>query len=233
MKTACLAALAAILTSPASGEIIISEIFYNLSGSESGVTEWVEITNTGASTVDLSGWVYGDDQDASYSDPFDAGTELAGGASAVITGQEAATFQSIWGAGVQVINFTVAGANTGVSLANSASATNETPAIFDAANTLVDAVNYEGGTNGWPAGNGESLYLLPSGFTSAANDLGANWGASAAGVDGAFTALIVNPDIGNASAQDVASPGFAAIVPEPAAALLAVLAISGLAFRRS
>lgn len=232
VKTLCIAALAALVASPTYGAVIISEIFYNLNGSESGVTEWVEITNTGDATVDLSGWIYGDDQDGTYSDPFAAGTSLAAGASAVITGQEAATFQSIWGEGIQVINYLVAGENTGISLANGASATNETPAIFDASNTLVDAVNYENGTEGWPIGNGQTIYLLPGHFTSTANDIGTNWGTSTAGVDGAYDALIVNPDISNATVPDVASPGVAAIVPEPSTMLLAGLALSCLAVRR-
>nr|WP_261360648.1 lamin tail domain-containing protein [Aeoliella straminimaris] len=232
VKTLCFAALAALLASPACGEVIISEIFYNLNGSESGVTEWVEITNTGDSTVDLSGWIYGDDQDGSYSDPFAAGTSLAAGASAVITGQEAATFQSIWGDGIQVINYLVEGANTGISLANGASDTNEMPAIFDASNTLVDAVNYENGTSGWPSGNGASIYLLPGGYDSVANDLGNNWGTSTAGVDGAYSALLVNTDIGNATVPDVASPGVAVTVPEPSTMLLTLLGLSCLTIRR-
>lgn len=33
--------------------IVISEIFYNLSGAESPAVEWIEITNTGANPVDL------------------------------------------------------------------------------------------------------------------------------------------------------------------------------------
>ncbi|MEQ8848041.1 lamin tail domain-containing protein [Botrimarina sp.] len=232
MKTPLAAALAAVVASPACGEVIISEIFYNLNGSENGVVEWVEITNTGSSEVDLSGWIYGDDQDGAYSDPFSAGTALAAGASAVITGQDPSTFQSIWGPDIQVINFLVEGANTGISLANGASATNETPAIFDASNTLVDAANYENGTGGWPSGNGQSIYLLPNRFTPSANDVGANWGTSTAGLDGAYAALIVNPDIDNASTMDVASPGFAAIVPEPTTVLLAAVALAGAAARR-
>lgn len=228
-----MAALAAAVASPACGGVIISEIFYNLNGSESGVTEWVEITNTGNSDVDLGGWIYGDDQDSTYADPFPAGTSLAAGASAVITGQDAATFHSIWGEGIQVISFLVGGANdVGISLANGASATNERPSIFDASNTLVDAVNYQSGTEGWPSGNGQSIYLLPGAYTSEANDLGTNWGTSTAGVDGAYAALIVNPAIGNATVPDVASPGVAVSVPEPSAVLLSLLALSGLALRR-
>ncbi len=229
---ACLAA-----TSVAHADIIISEIMWNPNGSEGGLQEWIEITNTGAADADLSGWIYGDSQDGTYSDPFTPGTSLAGGASAVIVGQSAATFQSIWGAGVQVITYT-GGPSGGISLANSASATNETVAIFDASNVLVDDVNYESNTSGWPATdgtnvNGQSIYLLPTAFTTTANDIGSNWAESVTGVDGAYTALINNPDIANATAPDVASPGVAVRVPEPAAALLAAMAFAGLLGRRS
>lgn len=240
MKTIATAAVAACLvaSSIARADIIISEIMWNPNGSEGGAQEWIEITNTGGATVDLSGWTYADSQDNNVSDPFALGTSLAAGASAVIVAQNAAEFQSIWGAGVQVINYTVGGATTGISLANSASATNETVAIFDSSNTLIDDVNYESNISGWPATdgtnvNGQTIYLLPHAYTASANNLGSNWAESVAGVDGAYTALINNPAIGNATAPDVASPGVAVFVPEPSTALLAAIAGLGLLRRAS
>jgi hypothetical protein len=234
MKAIVTAAIAACLaaSSIARADIIISEIMWNPNGSEGGAQEWIEITNTGGATVDLSGWVYGDSQDGQYSDPFLAGTSLSAGASAVIVGQSAAVFQSIWGAGVQVITYT-GGPAGGIALANSASATNETVAIFDASNNLIDDVNYESNISGWPATdgsgvNGQTIYLLPTAFTSAANDIGANWAESVAGVDGAYTALTLNPGITNATLRDVASPGVAVFIPEPSTALLAAIAALGL-----
>lgn len=239
MKTIVTAAVAACLaaSSIARADIIISEIMWNPNGSEGGLQEWIEITNTGIATVDLSGWVYADSQDGHFSDPFLAGTSLSAGASAVIVGQSAAVFQSIWGAGVQVITYT-GGPSGGISLANSANATNETVAIFDASNNLIDDVNYESNISGWPATdgtnvNGQSIYLLPHAFTATANNLGSNWAESVAGVDGAYTALINNPAITNATAPDVASPGVAVIVPEPSTALLAAIAALGLLRRAS
>jgi hypothetical protein len=223
--------IVAMVTS-AKADIVISEYFYNLNGSESGKSEWIEITNTGASTVDLSGWVYGDSQDNHYSDPFASGTTLAAGSSAVIVFQSASTFQGIWGPGIQVITYTIGGGLEGVSLSNSASPTNETIAIFDGLNNLVDDVNYEVGTNGWPTGNGASIYLLPNAYTTTANDIGTNWATSTVGVDGAYAALTVNPDISNATVSDVASPGVAVSVPEPASLVLMLLAILGVAMIR-
>jgi len=217
---------ALLLLAPTSvrAEIIISEIFYNLNGSEGTVTEWIEITNTGNTTVDLSGWTYEDIQDAQATNPFPAGTQIGPGQSAVIVEQAAATFQSIWGAGVNVIN-----ASPGISLGNTATATNEIVAIRNNLSVIVDEVNYETGTNGWPAGadaNGESIYLLPGAYSNVLeNDLGANWAGSVAGVDGAYTALIVNPGIANATVPDVASPGVAVGIPEPASVTLMTLAL--------
>jgi len=239
MKAIMTAAAAALLAASACAraDIIISEIMWNPNGSEGGLQEWIEITNTGSATVDLTGWVYGDSQDGHYSNPFAAGTSLAAGGSAVIVGQSAAVFQSIWGAGVQVITYT-GGPAEGISLANSATATNETVAIFDASNNLVDDVNYESNISGWPATdgsnvNGQTIYLLPQAFTTTANNVGANWAESVVGVHGAYTALINNPGIANATSPDVASPGVAVFIPEPSAALLAAIATLGLLRRKS
>ena len=206
--------------SAASADIIVTEIFYNLAGSEGGTTEWIEIYNTGNTTVDLSGWSYGDSQDNQYSDPFAAGTTLGAGQAAVIVAQSASVFHSIWGAGINVITFTGT-----VTLANGASATNETVVIRDALLNVVDEVNFENATNNWPDDTGfSSIYLLPSALDAAQNDIGSNWANSVDGIDGAYTALILNPDIGNAADRDVASPG---VVPAPGA--LALLGLGGLA----
>ncbi len=237
MKKFFAAALAACLAPAfADADVIISEIMWNPNGGESGLQEWIEITNTGESDVDLTGWVYADTQDNHFSDPFAAGTSLAAGASAVIVGQSEAVFQSIWGAGIPVITYTGGPAN-GISLANGGAADNETVAIFDASSNLIDEVNYESNINGWPATdgsvvNGQSIYLLPNAFSTAANDVGSNWAESVAGVDGAYTALISNPDI-NTTLLDVASPGVAVIVPEPSTVVLAALAALGLGRRIS
>jgi len=44
-------------TTPLSAQVIISEIMYDLPGSDSG-REWIEIENIGAEEVDLSGWKF-------------------------------------------------------------------------------------------------------------------------------------------------------------------------------
>lgn len=223
---------AAILAaaSVSQGAIVITEIFYNPNGSEGPEQEWIEIYNSGATTVDLSGWDYGDSQDNSYTGDFPAGTTLAPGAAAIIVAQSSAIIEQIWGPGIQVITTDV-----GISLGNTGTARNETVVIRDAADNIVDAVNYETGTNGWPGngGNRASIYLLPTAISQSANDIGSNWAVSSPGIDGAWEALDYNPDIANAVAFDIASPGYVEVsaVPEPAS--LAMVGLAGLlALRR-
>lgn len=199
----------------ASADVVITEIFYNLNGSESGATEWVEIYNNGGSDVDMSGWVYGDSQDGVFAGGFAAGTVLGAGEVAILTFQDESVFQSIWGAGIRVIQV-----DTQVSLANSASATNETVALFDASSVLVDEVNFEVG-NGWPgSANGATISLDASALDVSLNDLGSSWAITEIGVNGGREAFIINPDIANASALDISSAG---VVPAPGAIALAGL----------
>ena len=213
-----LAGLGAIATG-ASANVFFTEIFYNLNGTESGATEWVEIYNGGLTAVDMSGWVYGDSQDNSFAGAFGAGTILGAGEVAIITFQNADTFRSIWGQGITVFQI-----DTPVSLANSPSATNETIALFDGMGNLVDEVNFQANANGWPgSANGASISLLPSALDGSLNDIGANWAITSIGVNGGREALILNPDISNATLLDISSAG---VVPAPGA--LALAAIGGL-----
>lgn len=214
------AALLAI-SAAARADIVITEIHYNPNGGENQNQEWIEIFNTGDTTEDLSGWDWGDSQDVMFTGNFPTGTSLAPGVAAIIGFQSPATFQQIWGPGIQVIQ-----ADIGISLGNTGSATNETVVIRDAADTIIDAVNYETSTNGWPGNNNQaSIYLTPADISQAGNDIGSNWALSVAGVDGAFQAQAMNPDIANATLMDIASPGVVA-VPEPAS--LAVLGLAGI-----
>jgi hypothetical protein len=208
-----LAALAVVFAGPvALGQVVITEIHYNPAGSESAAQEWVEIYNPTAGTIDLSGWSWGDSQDNVFTGPFAAGTFLAPGEAAVLLFQSPAEFATMWGSTVKVIPTDI-----GISLANAGSATNETVAVRDASGTTVDEVNYETNTNGWPnTAQGRSIYLLPTGVSTTGNDIGTNWALSTDGVDGAFTALAINPAIANATFADIASPGFVAVANTPA-----------------
>jgi MYXO-CTERM domain-containing protein len=229
MAVALVAGLA--VAGSAQADVIITEIFYNLRGSEGGLTEWIEVHNTGSSAVDMSGWVYGDSQDNTFAPGLPSGSVLPAGGTAVIVGQTASAFQGIWSASVLVFS-------TGsalVTLANSPSATNETVVIQDALGNTIDSVNFEDATNGWPdlTGEGFSFVIVPTNpgaLTAAGNDIGSNWAIASVGVFGAYEALTLNPGISNATLKDVASPG---VIPTPgAAALLALGAVAGVRRRR-
>ena len=218
------AALLAISTA-ARADIVITEIHYNPNGSENANQEWAEIYNTGDQPVDLSGWDWGDSQDEQYTGNFPTGTSLAPHTAAILVAQSATVFQQIWGPNIQVIT-----ADTGISLGNTGSATNETVVIRNEQDAIIDAVNYETNTNGWPGNNNQaSIYLKPDAISQLANDVGSNWALSTVGTDGAFQAAALNPDITNSTLQDIASPG-AVAVPEPAS--FTAVALAAIALRR-
>lgn len=196
----------------AQAELLITEIFYNLAGGEGATTEWAEIYNSGDVALDLGGYKFADTQDNQVSGAFAAGTTIAARGTLIVTAQSPATFAGIWGDGINVVQVTEF-----PSLANSASASNELVALLDATDNVVDGVNYENATNGWPDDTTfSSIYLLPGFLSAAANDLGGNWANSVDGLDGAYTALMLNPDISGVTVLDVASPG---VVPDPATLL--------------
>lgn len=254
-------AVAGMLTTSATAAhatVVITEIFYNLAGTEGTTTEWIEIANIGPTAVDLSGYRFVDLADNQLSSLFPAGTLLASGGVAVVTEQPAATFHAIWGSGIQVINVSSypSLANTPTNYTGTVPAqpftftgfaslfspplttAQEALAIVSADDQVTDVVIYDDAAP-WPTGaNGFSIYLLPAALANpfavtSANDSGANWGRSAIGVDGGYEALIVNPDITNTTLKDVAFPGVVAglvVIPEPSA--LGVVGVAGLALVR-
>jgi len=215
-------ALTSFCVLSAQADVFITEIMYNPSGPD-GVTppaptgEWVEIYNSGLSSVDVSGW-YLDDEDATDWTAISAGSMLLPGEAAVIASNPT-EFNLAWGAGIKVFGVTWS------TLANSGSAINEILVLKDSGGTIVDTANYEAGTGGWPiSSNGRSIYLLNA-FLD--NDVGANWGLSTAGVDGAYSPSV---DVEPYRAADVGSPGYV-VIPEPASLGLLLIGL-GLVFRK-
>ncbi len=168
----------------ARGEIVISEIMYNPSGTDSQTDpffnrEWVELYNSGPGIVSLAGWVLEDTQDSTPAGPLPSGAVLRPGQSLVVTG-DAATFDATWGAGLrrfEVTNFP--------NLANSPSPTNETVGIRNAQGQLVDLVNYDD-LAPWPPSTigGFSIFAAPQGLSTSANDSGSNWLSTSEGLYG-------------------------------------------------
>ncbi len=191
------------VTDDETGSLVISEIMYDSSGAEPQ-GEWVEVFNAGSTTIDLGGW-YLDDEDANVFTPVPAGTLLPPEGVAVIFNadggnQTADAFRADWSTAADP-TVIVIGVGWG-SLANSPSETNEVLVVRNGNGDVEDEANYqENGAGGWPtSGQGISFYLTD---TAADNNVGSNWAASVAGVDGAVNAA------GTIwSASDVASPGF-------------------------
>lgn len=95
----------------ARGQVVITEIMHSPGGADA-LWEWIEIINTGATPVDLDGWVFDDDDDPTIAMPniraADGNTIVpAGGVAVLYPGDELefepARFNSAWGGGVTLI----------------------------------------------------------------------------------------------------------------------------------
>ena len=77
--------------------IILSEVMYDPQNSDAN-REWVELFNTGTSSVDLSGWRFGRPDANQWTSAFPSGTALAANQALVVT-PSMGTFDSDWGSG--------------------------------------------------------------------------------------------------------------------------------------
>ncbi len=148
--------------------VVINEFHYD-SGSPLELTEFVELHNTGAERVDLSGWRL--DRGVDYT--FPTGASIAAGGYLVVA-QSAEHFQTRFG-------FTPAGVwEAGDKLSNEG----ETIELLDRAGTRVDAVTYQLGWP-WPTSGelGSSVELVNPLLD---NDLAGSWRSS--GLTGAVPA---------------------------------------------
>ncbi len=220
--------LCAGLAASAGAQIIVSEVFYNPSGVEPE-TEWLEIANVGTEPVDVSTYMFADEDNNSPSDPIGAGAYFDPMTQSIVPGAQElldcdfanencnivnqiilqpgeamvvlshweypAEFQNLPGSGdfrdgeVSTIEDFIAswgedtdgdgaGDTVGykilllpnqITIANTASATNEVLHIIDGFGEVVHWSNYEVGNteNQWPySSNGRSIYLQPNFFTS-------------------------------------------------------------------
>jgi hypothetical protein len=223
---AAVACGAITLAQPTRAEIIITEIMYNADGSDDGV-EWVEIYNTGTSTVDLEGWrLFDEDAGSQPGSPMPAGAQLAPKQALVLI-EDQTRFEATWGTGINL--YVYPGMGTLLNMANAGTAVgDEVVQLANALGIVVDAVDYSSSAP-FPVvtdSDETSIYLLPSRLSSTLNDLGENWGRSTSGIDGAYAAL----DGGSESA----SPGYVASIPEPATSVALALGTLSLVagFRR-
>ncbi|HVP12976.1 MAG TPA: carbohydrate-binding domain-containing protein [Phycisphaerae bacterium] len=119
------------LASVASGEMVISEWMYNGAGSGS-TGEFIEFTNIGATSVNMTGWSFDDDSRVPGTVSLSGFGVVAPGESVILTDETAANFAAIWGlSGVKII-----GGNT----ANLGR--NDEINLYNASGVLVDRLTY-------------------------------------------------------------------------------------------
>jgi hypothetical protein len=210
-------AVAAVL--PAQAAIIVSEVAPWSSGNSPLAADWFEVTNTGASAVNIAGWKFDDNSNSFAASLLLNGiTSIAAGESVIFIESAAPAtvvpaFISLWfgasaPAGLQIGTYTGAGAG----LSTAGDAVN----IFNGAGALQANVIFGAS----PAAPGPFAT-----FDNAAGLTGAISTFSAVGVNGAFKAAADTAEIG--------SPGIAA-VPEAGSLAMMALGLAALAgLRRS
>lgn len=209
------AAIASVtMIGAAHSAIIISEVHPSGSGSGTYNADWFELTNTGSTSVSISGWKIDDNSNAFGTAVALRGvTSIAAGQSVVfIEGNTsgsndatlAASFISAWFGGSAPAGFAIGGyGGSGVGLSSSADAVN----IFDAGGTLITRVEFGAAT-------------AKVSFDNAAGLSGPISQLSVVGVNGAFTSAV---------GGEVGSPG---AIPAPASLALAGLGVLAAGRRR-
>ncbi|MEM1331491.1 MAG: lamin tail domain-containing protein [Planctomycetota bacterium] len=203
------------------GSIVITEIMFNPSGSES---EYIELYNSGDQAIDLTGYFFQDlDQPVfdGAETPFPSidDTDMNGepdafliepGGIVVIGDETLENWEAGWGP-VEGYRYLRAPVN----LANNADLVNEVRTLNTPDGRIVDVANYQGTTSngvpqaGWPGDDGRgSFYLLGTGdaadINAERNNDGSQWALSIAGLDGARSPEVTSRFNG----RDVGSPGY-------------------------
>jgi hypothetical protein len=207
--------LAFAVVLPAQAAIIVSEVAPWSSGNSPLVADWFEVTNTGTSAVDITGWKFDDNSNSFASSLALNGVASIGAGESVIFIESAApatvvpAFISLWfgasaPAGLQIGTYSGAGAG----LSTAGDAVN----LFDAAGVVQANVTFGAS----PAAPGPFAT-----FDNAAGLTGSVSSFSVVGVNGAFAAA--------ADAAEIGSPGTIAAVPEAGSLAMMGLGLAALA----
>lgn len=213
-----IAALAAVSAVPSHAAIVVSEVAPWASGNSAVGADWFELTNTGASAVDISGWKVDDNSNSFASSvSLNGVTSIVGGQSVVFIDGNAATaasFTSNWFGASVPAGFAIGYySGSGVGLSTGGDAIN----IYNASGVLQANVIFG-------ASDASSPFQTFDNAAGTNNTLISQ--LSVVGINGAFVAAN--------SAIEIGSPGTIAAVPEPAnlAMMLAGLGLVAAAARK-
>jgi len=197
---------------PANAAIIISEFSPWSSGDSSYAADWFELTNTGAASVNITGWKV-DDSSNSFGSAIalNGVSNIAAGQSVIFIEGNATTannFKAAWFGSNVPANFSIGYySGSGIGLSTSGDALN----IFNSTGTLITRVDFSASTTDRTFDNAAGLN---NGNISTLSALGTN---------GAFTSV---------TGGEIGSPG---VVPLPGALPLMMSAfgiVGGLRLRR-
>ncbi len=164
----------------AAPNLVMTELMYNCNSPEpTNQWEWVELYNAGSSAVNLSGFVFDDDEGAPLAAANIAAGSIPAGQTAVLFNADALTaadFSAAWGSGINLIAVT-----NWPSLSNN----DDVIALWESIGTYgarvfpnaIDQVSYDG-VAPWPIPNNASSIYLTVTPTVTANNVAANWALS-------------------------------------------------------
>jgi predicted extracellular nuclease len=215
MRTTVLGFATAVLVAAmgsARAAIFISEWMYNPLGATN--SEYVEITNRGPGTVDLTGWSFDDSSRTPGALSLSSLGTLAVGQSALITETTDAAFRTEWG--LSAVTKVLGGSTQNLGRSDEIN-------IYDAANALVDRLTYDDqGTGDVMGPRTQGVSGNPSTLAALGANKASQWVLSVVG-DAYESKASVSGDIG--------SPGTFAI-PEPAAGVMGLVAALAMVRRR-
>ena len=191
MRKAIIPILTAIMLNLLTAQVVINEIHYNPSSTQGSDNdyEFMELYNPGATDIDMSGYSFTQGVTHVFAD----GTTLAAGAYLLLC-RNAEFYGSFVNDGTNGQAVVDAVTWTSGSLGNSG----EDIVIIDAATgAIVDSIDYEDNSDGWPSsadGGGPSLELIDP---SSDNNLAENWQASwvSGGTPGAASSVELTPTV--------------------------------------
>ena len=199
------------IVAPADGDLLLSEVLYDTSGSDDGL-EWVEIYNNGSEAVDLSGWsIGGGGTDYTYSLAQLSGT-IGAGETFVIGGptSSATNYNPTFDV---VVNFNQDLQNSGTT--GDGVALFNVPASAVTASTVpVDAVIYGPNNNSGlvdetGVANAPEVGDAASGSSIERVDLAGNWQIQSA--PSPNTSLLGGPAPNTAPSASIATPSSGAV----------------------